>query len=54
MKGYPANGETTFAFNGKGWGHRIGMSQWGAKAMAEKGYTAAQILTYYFPGTTVE
>lgn len=54
MKGYPANGETTFAFNGKGWGHRIGMSQWGAKAMAEKGYNAAQILTYYFPGTTVE
>ncbi|WP_027409268.1 SpoIID/LytB domain-containing protein [Anoxybacteroides tepidamans] len=39
--------------NGKGWGHRIGMSQYGAKAFAEKGWTAVQILQYYFKGTTV-
>ncbi|WP_409272326.1 SpoIID/LytB domain-containing protein [Neobacillus sp. SCS-31] len=38
---------------GKGWGHRIGMSQYGAKGFAEKGYTAEQIVTHYFKGTTV-
>lgn len=43
-----------FTFTGAGWGHRIGMSQYGAKAMAENGFTAAEILTHYFPGTTVE
>jgi stage II sporulation protein D len=39
--------------NGKGWGHRIGMSQYGAKAYAEKGWTAEQIVTHYFKGTTI-
>lgn len=38
---------------GRGSGHGVGMSQWGAKAMAEKGWTFIQILGYYFPGTTV-
>jgi stage II sporulation protein D len=28
------------------------MCQWGAKAMAEQGYTARQILEFYYPGTT--
>jgi stage II sporulation protein D len=31
----------------------VGMSQWGAKGMAEQGYTAAKILEYYYPGTTL-
>ena len=44
----------TFTFSGHGWGHRIGMSQFGAKKMAEAGFSASEILTYYFPGTTVE
>ncbi|MBE4907071.1 SpoIID/LytB domain-containing protein [Bacillus luteolus] len=39
--------------NGKGWGHRIGMSQYGAKGYAENGWTAEQILTHYYKGTTV-
>jgi stage II sporulation protein D len=39
--------------NGKGWGHRIGMSQYGAKAYAEKGWTAEKIVTHYFKGTTI-
>jgi stage II sporulation protein D len=39
--------------NGKGWGHRVGMSQYGAKAYAENGWKAEQILTHYFQGTTV-
>lgn len=45
----PAN----FAFSGSGWGHGIGMSQWGAYAMANEGKTAAEILTYYFSGTNI-
>ncbi|MBI5237162.1 MAG: SpoIID/LytB domain-containing protein [Deltaproteobacteria bacterium] len=41
----------TFIFRGKGSGHGVGLSQWGAKGMAEKGYTYSEILMYYYPGT---
>lgn len=41
-------------FNGKGWGHGIGMSQWGAKKMADEGFNYEQILNYYYTGTKVE
>ncbi len=40
-------------FEGKGWGHGIGMCQWGAYAMARKGYKAEDILRYYYPGTEI-
>lgn len=46
-------GITSVTLNGKGWGHRIGMSQYGARGYAEKGWTAEQILTHYFQGTTI-
>lgn len=39
---------------GRGWGHGIGLSQWGAKAMAENGWSAVQILQFYFPGTKIQ
>ena len=42
-----------FVFYGRGWGHGVGMCQWGAMAMAEQGYTAEKILTHYYPGTTI-
>lgn len=42
-----------FIFYGRGWGHGVGMSQWGAMAMAKEGYTAEKILAHYYPGTTV-
>lgn len=42
-----------FVFEGQGWGHGVGMSQSGARGMAEKGYTYDQILTYYYSGTTL-
>lgn len=42
-----------FTFTTHGYGHGVGMSQWGAKAMAEQGATAAEILAHYFPGTTL-
>lgn len=46
------DGETA-RFAGRGFGHGVGMSQWGAKGMAERGYTAETILEYYYPGTTL-
>jgi stage II sporulation protein D len=43
----------TITAEGKGWGHRIGMSQYGAQAMAKKGVSGVDIVKHYFPGTTV-
>lgn len=40
-----------FAFKGKGAGHGVGLSQWGAKGMAEKGYNYKEILEHFYPGT---
>jgi stage II sporulation protein D len=37
-------------FEGLGWGHGVGMCQWGAYFMAKQGYTFEQILQYYYPG----
>jgi len=37
----------------RGWGHRVGMSQYGAEAMAQTGHTWQQILGHYYPGTNV-
>ena len=39
--------------NGTGYGHGIGMSQNGAKALARAGYTAYQIITHYYTGVQV-
>ncbi|HVN62124.1 MAG TPA: SpoIID/LytB domain-containing protein [Gaiellaceae bacterium] len=44
---------TSFVFAGHGYGHGIGMSQYGALGYAQHGYTYAQILAHYFPGTTL-
>lgn len=44
----------TFIFEGRGWGHGVGMSQWGAKTLAEYGYNYRQILNFYYPGTYIE
>ena len=38
----------------RGYGHRVGMSQYGAEAMAQKGSDYQEILAHYYPGTTVE
>lgn len=40
--------------NGSGWGHGVGMSQYGAWQMAVDGYTAPQILGHYYTGTTYD
>ncbi|MDD5449175.1 MAG: SpoIID/LytB domain-containing protein [Candidatus Omnitrophica bacterium] len=44
----------TAVFKGTGWGHGVGMCQWGAYFMAKKGYKAAQILQYYYPGAEIK
>jgi len=41
-------------FEGRGWGHGVGLSQFGAKGMAERGYGYAQILAHYYPGAVLE
>ncbi|UCH11892.1 MAG: SpoIID/LytB domain-containing protein [Candidatus Omnitrophota bacterium] len=40
-------------FKGYGWGHGVGMCQWGAFSMAKKGYNCYQILRHYYPGAKV-
>jgi stage II sporulation protein D len=42
-----------FVFQGKGWGHGVGMAQWGAAMMGKEGYTTDEILGFYYPGTYV-
>ncbi|WP_035063515.1 SpoIID/LytB domain-containing protein [Anoxybacillus ayderensis] len=51
---YYPTAPTEFTFTGDGWGHRLGMSQWGARSMAEKGFTYDQILKYYYKGIEVK
>jgi len=42
-----------FTFSGSGFGHGVGMSQWGAYGMAKESYTATAILQHYFTGSVV-
>jgi stage II sporulation protein D len=62
MLGYDTFKSTLFAvavdaqtarFSGRGYGHGVGMCQWGAKGMAEQGYTSHQILKFFYPGTVL-
>jgi len=41
-------------FEGTGWGHGVGLCQWGAYFMAKQGWGAKKILQYYYPGTDVK
>lgn len=41
-------------FKVKGYGHGVGLSQWGAQAMALEGKTAEEIIEYYYKGTEVK
>jgi stage II sporulation protein D len=43
-----------YIFAGRGYGHGLGMSQYGAKALAERGCNAAQILSYYYKNVVVD
>lgn len=41
----------TFFINGRGWGHGVGLSQWGAYGFAQRGSTYQAILAHYYRGT---
>lgn len=43
-----AQGYESYTFNGHGWGHLVGMSQWGAYSMAKEGFSYKDILNFYF------
>ena len=43
----------TFVFDGAGSGHNLGLSQWGAYAMAKQGFTFDQILKFYYTGIEI-
>lgn len=43
----------SYTLVGGGNGHQVGMSQFGANAMARQGFTYDEILTFYYPGTEV-
>lgn len=42
-----------FIFTGTGWGHNVGLSQNGALGMAKKGYTAEDIIHFYYTDVTI-
>src|SRR5437867_2400585 len=44
---------TTFVITGHGWGHGVGLAQWGAYGYAKHGVTYDKILGHYYPGTTL-
>ncbi len=40
-------------FQGRGFGHHLGLCQWGARAMVDKGWDFMGIISYYYPGTSL-
>jgi stage II sporulation protein D len=46
-----ARAGTTLIVTGHGWGHGVGMSQWGAYGYARHGWSYRRILSHYYPGT---
>ena len=49
----PVTNAASYTFQGSGWGHSVGMSQWGAYAMAKQGFDYEEILKFYFTGVSV-
>jgi len=45
--------QDAFVFVGSGHGHGVGMSQWGAQSMAERGSTYREIIQTFYPGTSL-
>lgn len=54
VTGVTVDSPTTYVLQGRGWGHGVGLSQHGAKAMALMGSKAEDILGLYYPGTLME
>lgn len=47
-------GSDVVLITGEGWGHGVGMSQWGARIFADNGSTYAEILSHYYSGLVPE
>jgi stage II sporulation protein D len=45
--------DMVYRFEGRGWGHGVGLCQVGACALAREGQSAERILAFYYPGTRV-
>ena len=45
--------DNTITIEGQGWGHGVGMSQWGAYGLAQKGSDFRRILTYFYKGVKI-
>ena len=43
-----------YVFDGRGYGHGVGLSQWGAHEMASRGYSYREILTFYYTDVQIE
>lgn len=50
LEGTVTSKPTTFVFNGRGYGHGVGMSQYGAIEMAKQGYNFEDIIKHYYQG----
>src|SRR6185436_3055250 len=50
----PASAGGSFTFYGSGFGHGLGMSQWGAYGLAQDGWAHKRILTHFYTGTTLK
>jgi SpoIID/LytB domain protein len=53
VTGYVYELPARFVFSGRGFGHGVGLSQWGAQGMAVQGASYQQILAHYYVGTTL-
>ena len=49
-----ASAGTVFLIDGRGWGHGVGMGQYGARGYAEAGWGYQRILAHYYPGTKLQ
>lgn len=49
-----ASASPVFIVSGRGWGHGVGMSQYGAQGFASHGWRHGRILAHYYPGTRLE
>src|SRR3954471_19003248 len=49
-----ARAGSVFLVRGAGWGHGVGMSQWGAEGAALHGWSYQRILAHFYPGTQLQ
>lgn len=48
-----AKTQSGLLLKGRGWGHGVGLCQWGARGMARQGYNYKRILNHYFTGVSI-